>query len=106
MAGETERMFVGNRFRGYYSKNRIYADINDRKQRGSLRMLTLGDVNILRARMDGIARAFKDLPDKLEPFNVSYPEKDGKLVGLTYEDTVELRDLAGRLTDILVPSIS
>lgn len=100
------RKLSGNRFEAFYSISREYADIVDLKRRGMLKMLTWEETDALRMRMQGIARSFKDLPDKLVPFDVSYPKTNSKIVGLNYEDTVELADLAERLTDILVPHVT
>lgn len=106
--GETpvkdDRKLVGNRFEGFYSINRKHADINDRKHRGSLRLLTWEDMDDLRSRMAQIIQGYQLMPEKLKPYDLKYPEKSSKILGLNYEDTVELRDLAGKLTELLLPS--
>lgn len=99
-----DRKLVGNRFEGSYSINRKLADINDRKQRGSLRLLTWEDMDDLRSRMAQIIQGYQLMPEKLKPYDLKYPQKSSKILGLNYEDTVELRDLAGKLTELLLPS--
>lgn len=96
------RKLKGNRFESFYSMNRRYADIVDRKQKGILMMLTWDEIDALQARMRTIAEEYKDKPGKLTPFNVSYPRTNSRILGLNYEDAVELGDLAELLTTILV----
>lgn len=104
MAGE--RTIKGNRFEAFYSLSRQYADIVDRKRKGILMMLTLEETTALRMRMQAIVRDFKNNPGKMAPFNVSYPHTNSKIVGLNYEDTVELGDLAELLISFLVPNVA
>jgi hypothetical protein len=101
-----KRTIKGNRFESFYSLSRQYADIVDRKRKGILMMLTLEEMTGLRMRMEAIVRDFKNNPGKLRPFNVSYPRTNSKIVGLNYEDTVELGDLAELLAGILVPHVA
>lgn len=103
----TEGNLEGNRFQGHYSQSRRYADINDRKQKGSLRLLSWSDALALRNRMDAILWKYGAAPEDLKPYDVKYPEKGStnRIVGLNYEDTRELRDLTEALTEILQPNI-
>jgi hypothetical protein len=95
-------MLTGNRFSAFYSINRKFADIFDRKRKGALTMLTMDDVETLEQRMMSMADSIKVPPAK--PFNVTHPRTHGKLVGLNHEDAVELRELAAALVRILEPS--
>lgn len=98
------RALQGNRFQGHYSMNRRFADIDDRKSRGHLTMLSWEDVDTLRVRLDNLVNTYKSQQPQMKPFDVTYPERHSKIVGLNYEDTVELRDMAERLTEILLPA--
>lgn len=100
------RKLSGNRFEAFYSISRQYADIIDRKRRGILMMLTWEEVDALRTRLRGVAEEHKDKPGQVTPFNVAYPKTNSKIVGLNYEDTVELGDLAELLMTILIPTIA
>jgi hypothetical protein len=102
-----EGRLEGNRFEGHYSPSRKFADINDRKRKGSLRLLAWSDALALRDRMDAILWNYGGSPEKLKPYDVKYPEKGStnKIVGLNYEDTRELRDLAEAFIAILQPNI-
>lgn len=102
----TEERLIGNRFEGHYAASRRHADINDRKQKGSLRLLTWSDADTLRNRMDAILWKYGAAPEDLKPYDIKYPEKGStnKILGLNFEDTMELRDLAEALTKILQPN--
>lgn len=102
-----DQPLVGNRFEGHVSPSRKYADINDRKLKGSLRLLTWSDVTGLRNRMDAVLSNHRAEPEKLKRYDVKYPEKGStnRIMGLNYEDTRELRELAESLAAILQPNI-
>lgn len=99
-----DRSLTGNRFEASYSMSRKFADINDRKQKGSLRLLTWEDVDDLRGQMARIVQGYQLIPDKLKKYDLKYPEKSSKILGLNFEDTLELRDMAAKLTELLLPS--
>lgn len=103
----TEPQLTGNRFEGHYTPSRRHADINDRKQKGSLRLLTWNDARDLRDRMDAIVWKHAAEPEKLKSYDVKYPEKGStnRIAGLNFEDTLELRDLTEKLLMILEPEI-
>lgn len=97
------RKLTGNRFEGFYSINRRYADIVDRKRRGILISLRWDDVDQLRDRLEAVLHAHSEHPETMKPHDIADPRTHKKLVGLNYEDTQELYELAGGLREILIP---
>jgi len=93
---------VGNRFQASVSPNKKYADIKDRKQFGTLSMLSLDEIEQLHQE---VARLTQNYSGR---FAVKLLERSSRqvLTGLNEEDGRELLELLATLEQMMVPAYS
>lgn len=95
---------AGNRFTASVSKSGKVVDINDRRLRGFLLLLTLQDVQDMRDHIERIFLEAQGHP--FERFALEHPKQGSrsKILAINEEDARELLELMGKLEEIMVPS--